>query len=313
MPFCLKAEQPPHPIVVSRVLITMSRILVAVVAACVLAGCGVGSTTVISKEKPENAAASSTLSGRWKGSIELPKKENDPANEMARGMAEMLGDTLSLEFPAEGKFRLSMMGMPVEGALTLDGDKVNLNPELIGGLPPEEAAKQNASSGTAADIERFKKPMKGTLSADKKTITLEGDKPDDGKLVFTYVEPRKPGPDSVSADEKSWVGLYKPDLSRLDESKLSEEDRKQLPMMKSVLGASTITLSADNVAEIVLVMDMKGTWKLKDGNVVIEFPKETTENGSSQAEPMTLVPQKDGKSLELVNSGGGPSVTFVRG
>lgn len=106
----------------------MRRIFVYASAVLLLAsfGCGSGSETSVSggstESKPPRAVVAE---GRYKGRIEMPKKKAgekaDPMEDMGRAMGEAMGGMMagmmSLEILPGDKFKLSMMGIPIEGPI----------------------------------------------------------------------------------------------------------------------------------------------------------------------------------------------------
>src|SRR5688500_12816055 len=85
----------------------------ALVLALALAGCGAFDNGAVAVDATETKHAPK-LAGKWQGEIDSGAAANsdDPAAAFAKGMEQMLGAMIELEFPSEDRFRLSMMGLP---------------------------------------------------------------------------------------------------------------------------------------------------------------------------------------------------------
>lgn len=142
-----------------------------------LVGCGSGSSEA-------------NVVGKWKGELKMPSlSKDDPMAKMAEGLMGMMA--MNVEFKADHKFTLTMMGMPIEGDWAMSGNTVTLTPTTVMGLTPEEAKKKFKSSGSLSSSQDDpSKPIKLEMQSDGKTMKALDDngKPGDsskGELVFT--------------------------------------------------------------------------------------------------------------------------------
>ena len=105
--------------------------------------------------------------GHW--TVEVPAEA--ASNPMAASMSKMV----TLEFPDEKTFKLTMI-FPIEGTVAVSGTHVTLTPTKVMGMDPK-------SMGGSADSQT---PMQADLSSDGNTLTIQpGANSKDGKpIVF---------------------------------------------------------------------------------------------------------------------------------
>jgi len=310
--------------VVIGVAVGASMLLPARTVVTNLSSGGIDSSESMSQAPKEDP--NKDILGPWKGKLELPKSDKDDLGAaMAEAMLSPFADSLELELSEGGKFRLSMMGMPIEGSFTVDGSTITLKAETAMGLTPEEAAKKNAESksGTKVDVESMKEPMIGTISADKSKITLrnepkKGEKPDPsaGEMVFVRDTsgPKVVDKPTVTAEEAKLVGEYRADASRIKESDLKPEDKADIEMIRSMLGSARVTLSADNTFDMRLMVSLSGTWKVAGGKLTLNPTGAMgMSDGKSSGDPMTFLIEDGGNLLHAEDqSKASPLLYFVR-
>jgi hypothetical protein len=91
-----------------------------------------------------------------KASRPKPKNEEERmAQEMADAFAQAMGAMMSFELTIneDHTFVLTMMGMPIEGPWTQNGDRLTLTPEKVMGMSPEDFEKKEGTSVNINDKE----------------------------------------------------------------------------------------------------------------------------------------------------------------
>lgn len=258
----------------------------------------------------------------WKGELKMPEaKKDDPGAQMGEAMVKMFTAGLKLEFPDEGHFKLTLMGMPMEGDVERNGDSLTLKPMRLMGMTPEEAKK--ASKNSSAMSDDFSKPIEGTISADGGTIVLKGKKAEEGEMVFVRgTADTDPGSgaqsastkSTVTSEESAWVGRYKADPATLDESKLTDEQKADLPMVKAALSTATVDLRADNTFTMTMMLDFEGDWKIENGLVRLNPTKAMgMEAGKDSKNDPILFELRDGKLWAQPKKPGDPTFAFTKG
>lgn len=277
----------------------MRRMFIYASAVLLLAsfGCGSGSESSVSsggvtESKPPQAALSV---GRYKGRIELPKKtpgeKPDAMEDMGRAMGEAMGGMMagmmSLEILPGDKFKLSMMGIPIEGPVTVDGDKITLTPKTIAGLTPEEAKKQNPDSKIDAS------PMKGQIKGT--AIHITQGKPEEGELVFELQAAKKSGPETVANAEKPLVGSWKGEMV------VTPKDQQEKKMLEGMKDSVSLDLRADNTYTLNIMFELQGKWKASGGKIDLGIPKMAgmPEGGKESGEPMSGTISSDGSTITM--------------
>ncbi len=300
-------------------MVGMNRISVLVaLAALLVVGCGqkgsgaLGAKGDGASSSPETSKGP-TLVGKWKGELKMPEtSKDDPAAKLGEAFASMMLGSLSLEFKTEDTFSLSLMGIPVEGKVKRDGNKLTLTPETAMGMTVEEAKKQNPMAKTD--------PMEAEISADGKEITLKDkdSKPSEGVMVFKRREDsaKKSGPSTVSDAEKALVGSYGAELHGAKPEGLSEKDAGELKMAEAMLKGASLELFADNTFHLNFMFEMEGKWHVKDGvcNLKMEKMLGMPEGGksTSKSDDMNLRVESGGKLVNDQAGPGGAKMAFVK-
>lgn len=260
----------------------------------------------------EGAKASGAgIVGKWRGEISVDVGDpSDPAAAMAQQFAAMFSGNLRLEIDSKHQFTMSLMGVPIEGSVKTSGNKVTLDPATIAGLSKAEAQAQQPNS----KIET----LSGTLSADGKTLTLMGDNPAEGKMIFRRdTRPaRKIGPSKVSGElEKSLVGRFAADPKSLDADGSPEQAR----MLRSLVGSMTLVLHPDRTFDLLSFMDIWGTWEAKGDRLYLRPVElmgmsvaEAKAKGTT-ASPMEATISSGGMVLSIAEGGpGGSELRFKK-
>lgn len=296
----------------------------AICSALIITGCGAGTETVTDKSSKDGTItqtkpAVSSIAGKYKGEIELPKKEEtkdakadttkDLGKDLGEAMAEGLTDvftsiiSMELEITPDDKFTLSMMGIPVTGSLTRAGDQITLTPEKVMGMTKEEFEKQQAAQGKKVG-EQDMSPMKGTVRPDG-SIVLEDNKgkAGEGSMVFKKATEKPVGAATVASGEKGLVGEYK---AKIDPAKLKPEEKQ---MAEAMMGSISLKLSADNTFSMKMMMDIEGKWSVQGDRVILKADKAAGFTTTDGKDPEMKI-EKDG-SLTPIGSDG-PPFTFVK-
>jgi len=119
------------------------------------------------------------LEGKYKGEMKMGSSQAGGKNgEVARQMAGMLANSLSLELKKDKTFTMQML-FPLEGSWSLDGTTLMLTPTKFMGMSVSDMAK------TGSNANNRQQPMKFAVSDGGDTLTSVNDKPgDDTSLVF---------------------------------------------------------------------------------------------------------------------------------
>ena len=261
------------------------------------------------------AGKNGDIVGRWDGKIDLPKpSKDDPMAQMAGSMAKMFLGSLSLEFRPDSTFTLNVM-VPIEGTYTREGRNLTLKPKTIAGLTEAEATKLSKSKGMAT---REIKLLKGTISANGRSISIKGDDQKGGDLVFARAAPEKPVVSSVKADERPFVGTWRGEVDVHPSATATAEEKERALMTARMLKDTlNLQLRADNTFKMRMMMELEGRWSVKGGKVVL---KVTGLAGmgrptSGTSEPLELIISEGGNSLTASkkDADGTESLTFRRG
>jgi hypothetical protein len=202
--------------------------------------------------------------GKWKGELKVESSsKEEPFAQMGEAFAKMLLGNPTLELEPGNRFKLTMMGIPIEGTYVQRGHDLELTAETAMGMTVEEVKK--------TDPKFAQEKLIGTISEDGVTITLvdKDAKPEEGKFVFTRAtdEPEKQTASSVSGREKDLVGSYRAELSQEMPANLSPEKQQEWQFGEAMLKTAELTLRADNSFKLNLMLEMEGKWKL-EGNLV---------------------------------------------
>jgi hypothetical protein len=278
------------------------RTTIALFAALLLGLVGCGAKSSETAQQGESKPANSVV-GKWRGKVKVaadPKDES--AAKLAESMASMFGDFL-LEIKDDNTFELSVLGMPTTGKVEIRGNAITLTPTHVMGKTVEEFRKQHKGDSNAGQ------PMSGTISADFAVISVKDENQPNNRLEFTRdtTKPREIGAETVTAEEKAWVGTY---AAVLAPARLKPEDKD---MANALIAKTKLELFHDNSFTMMMGMEVEGKWKMEKGNVVLTATKinGTEEKPGSSNKPIALVPK--GKTLEpLPTDGNAPPFNFVR-
>jgi len=263
-------------------------------------GSGSGSGKGSGTASGGGASATSDIIGKWKGDIKMPEtNKDDPMAKMGEAMAQMFLGNLTLEFVEGGKFKLTMMGMPVEGSVSRKGNEIELTPETVLGMTVEEARKMNAEN-KGAELMKNDEPMLGTISADGSEITLKGksDK-SGGEMVFKRAkdEPEKPVKSTVAAAEQGFVGEWGAEMEGAAPASMTDKEKQEWKMAEMMVKSATLNLRADNTFRMTLMFDFEGTWKKEGDVLVLKMTKALGMDGGT--------PSADNEDLKLRSEAGG--------
>ena len=241
----------------------MKRIGLFFVLAALLAtaGCKNGVMGIGGPKTPD-------ITGKWKGEIQMPEaSKDDPMAKLGQAMGQMMLGNLTLEFLPGDKFRLTMMGMPIEGSYTRDGNELAMKAESAMGMSAAELKKQDP---------KFNSDMlKATVSEDgtKITVRSENARASEGEMVFNRYteEAKKETASTVSNAEKNLVGSYSCELKADRPEKMTPQEESEWKMGEALMKSASLDLHADNTFKIVLMLEMTGTWKVEGDEVKLHM------------------------------------------
>jgi hypothetical protein len=202
------------------------------------------------------------IAGKWKGEVKMPAtKADDPAAKMAEAFTQMFTGNLSLEFTSGDHFKLTMMGMPLEGKVARKGLNLTLTPETAMGMPIEEVKKTNPNFKEGDKLE-------ATIAEDGSSITVKSK-----QLVFTRFkeEPKKEVASTVSSDEGSLVGHYGAQREGQKPANMTPKDEKDWKMAEAMLKSSSLELNKDNTFKMNLVFNLEGQWHVQSGKLTLHM------------------------------------------
>lgn len=242
--------------------------------------------------------------GKWKGEIEMPKaSKDDPMAEFGSAFAKMFLGNLTLEFTENDRFKMTMMGIPVEGKVERKGLELTLTAETAAGMPMDEARKNNPATPK-------NDKMSATIAEDGSKIAIKGtdDKTGEPGMVFTRWkdEPKKDVKSTVSAEEEKVLGTYKPDVQASKPANMDAKAAEEWKMGEMLLASATLDLRADNTFTLNLMLEMEGSWKIQGGRVVLHMEKlaglPDDGKSTSKSDDLNLLIKSDG-SLEADKAG----------
>lgn len=236
-------------------------LLFAFAALMAVAGCKGGVMGIGGPKSPD-------ISGKWKGEIKMnASSKDDPMAKFGEAMAQMMLGNLTLEFLPGDKFKLSMMGMPIEGSYQRSGNELTLKPEQAMGMSAEEMKESDPKFSTDT--------LKATVSEDGTQITVRNDKgkTEEGEMVFKrYTEDaKKDVASTVSGAEKPLVGSYKCEFEGEKPAKMTAQEESEWKMGEAMMSAATLDLYADNTFKINLMLEMTGKWKVEGGEAKLHM------------------------------------------
>lgn len=244
----------------------------ALSAALLISVCGCSKQDSVTQSGANPAAesggatqASNSLMGTYKVVIDMPEgKKDDPGAEFGKAMTGMLAGGAKLEIQDGNRFKLTLMGMPVEGPYTLDGKKITLTPDKVMGMTPAEAQKMNPNG--KMDMT----PMVGIVSDDFKTIEIQPDKKGQAGMKFSKEAsvPKGPIKETVNETEKAWVGEYSGNVEM--PAPKDDKEKQEQAMAKAMAASLSLNLKADNTFTMNMMFELEGTWSAADGKIDIE-------------------------------------------
>lgn len=252
------------------------------------------------------------ITGKWKGKLEMPKTDEDnPFAKMGEAMAGMFTGGMTLEFPTGDSFKLTMMGMPIEGKVERKGLDLTLTAERAMGMTVEELKK------SSEDFSKDKFSAKISEDGSKITLIEEGQKPEEGTMVFERAkdEPAKEVVSTVNADEKAHVGSYSAKMEGKKPDGMSEEKEQEFKMAEAMVSSASLELRADNTFTINLMFEMGGTWKVEKDEVVLHMTKMmglSDEGSSSSNDDMKLTIGSGGRLTTDKDGPSGMTLVFTK-
>lgn len=231
-------------------------------AALLVVGCNKSASTGATSP----AEVKKSYVGKWVGNPEMPKVDKqDPSAEMAAGMMKMMG-SIQLEFESETRFKMTMLGMPIEGKVTQEGDTLTLQPETLMGMTPEEARKDSS-------MKMEEKPIKLKLSADGTKLSSIPEKKEEPVLVF---ERGKPEPKHETTMTESgdlalvgtWGGVIEmPPLG----PDATEAEKRELKSTEQMSKSLKLDLRGDGTFKLDIMIEIEGKWK-REGSKITMTP-----------------------------------------
>jgi hypothetical protein len=274
---------------------TMKRSTCAlfVAATLLLGGCG----NSLMKRQPD-------IVGKYRGEIQMPESsKDDPGAALAKGMADMMSGMMSLEILPENKFRMTAMGIPLDGSYTRSGDKLTLTATKIFGMTAADAAKNPDFKATNMD-----EPIEAEVREDGKVIAFVPKSETGETTLFRRIPNEESstsdGPRTVKSSEAGFVGSYAGDKSTLDESKLKGDNKQDPAVLRAIIESASLTLKANNQFDLMLMMELKGTWNFVNGKVELTPSSAGGMSGADfKADKLVLTPKPDGLFLDAKSDG----------
>lgn len=258
--------------------------------------------------QPGASVASNTqgLKGRWK--MDIGASATDKASaDMARAMGSLAN--VSIDFDGSKAFTMLMMGVPVGGSYTEQGDKVHFVPETVLGKTFDEWKKmpQDANNPTNKMAEQLK-PFDGTVDQKAGTITISNLGNDNKAVIFKREVPEDESKlaSTVKPEEKILVASYKGKMEIPETNDPAKAQQNE--MMKSMMQNLSLRLRQDNTFKMNLGLELEGTWSVEGGKVLL---KPSLAAGSKDEKPMDLTVSADGKTLSRSEEGKG-KLEFTR-
>ena len=282
--------------------------------ALALIGCESHSSTTYIPAKSATVAATTLppeLIGKWKGKVnQKPVDKTNPGAKLGEALTDMFTEGLTLEFPDDSHFKMTFMMIPVEGKVERTGKNLTLITEKVAGMTEAQAKELQQPGAKGPD---FNEPLNAQISEDGKSILLLGTKSATESVTFTRdTETEKPVFSTVSTAESPYVGKWSPDMSTVDISSMSAEEKKDWPNSKAIIEGSSIELKADNTFKFSIMVEIEGKWKV-DGNRIRMTPGAMMGMDSKDAkqDPIWLTPNGDLLMIESEN-GKGPKLGYRR-
>jgi hypothetical protein len=221
----------------------------------------------------------------WTGEFKATDQE-DPASKLAEAFMSMLG--FRMELGPENNYKMWLMGVPIHGTYSITGNNITLTSLGAGGMSWAEFEKTQQPD-QAQGLEDAKRPLNGTISADRQSIEIESpDSETKGMIVFTREKPEAdPIESTVSMEEAPLVGQW---MGVLDLSKMEFESEGERSMAAAMAEQIDLNLRADNTFRMRMIMDFKGTWSVKNGELVL--------NSEDGGDPGVFVVRDGGATLQ---------------
>ena len=250
-------------------------------------------------------------------------KSADPAStdKNAQAMADMMLKMMSnikLRIGEGNTYKISMMGMPLEGHYAINGNMIHFVPEKAAGKTADEWRKLDSSGRGSTTPEM--QPTDALLSSDAQTITfLNKDDPKAQGLVFRRVAviEEKSRLLTVSGDvEKQLVGHFDgtiviPQSEKDRLAKGDEKERQAAEAAQMMMESMDLDLHQDNTFEMNMMVDLAGTWKVS-GNQIILTTTASADAQSQKPREMAFTISPDGKTISARDPKGESSIVFTK-
>ncbi len=250
------------------------------------------------------------VTGQWYGKA---KPTNPADKEDARLAALTAGAQLELILDKDGRFKMTMMGTPMEGSYEAESEAVTLKIETVMGQRIDDP-----NAPAAFMLQELKEPIEGTIEGEGKTLFFPGkkDKPGEADMTFTRDKPAqdKVGPRTVAAAEAPLVGEYvfddsyappkKPRTGKETPREIAREKAQEFS--RNMSKGMRLTLREDNTFQVELMVLMKGSWKRSKGELIltIKEPKEMLAYSGGEKPEMRARIAPDGRLLMLNDKSG---------
>lgn len=260
----------------------------------------------------ESSVSAASLVGRYRTEIEVPDgKADEPGKALTKGLADMFGSMTELEVLENNRFRLAVVGMPIEGRVVIEGSSVTLFPETLMGMTEEELKKHPEAKKQSFS----KEPMEATVEEDGQVIRLKGVEAQEGAMVFRRVkeEPKKPVADKVAPSDQMFVGEWSASV-RPPNRELTEAEQQEMQMARALVATSTLELRKDYTFYFKMMLEFEGTWKITNSTLVLSPTKMMgmDTSGSKDAKPMEMKVEAGGKNLVMSEEPGKGALVYTK-
>lgn len=284
--------------------------------ALVGAGCQGGKTTASgeasgsktsegSTKSGETSTANSGVLGKWYAHMDLGTDKDNPMAGMAEAMGSMM--LPELEIMDGGKFKMSMMGIPVEGDWKQEGETLTISPKTVMGMEKDAFEKMQKTKGGNGSMDEDL--ILKVIDGGKALEAVDKNKSSAGSLIFKREKPAssiksdtpKEGPSSVAGNESEFVGAYSSKVETTKEP-TTDEEKSEVEMVKAMSSSIKLELRKDNSFVLNLMVEMSGKWKRIDNKIQLkpEIVMGMKSDGKNDNEkPMDLEIQ--GSNLVLLN------------
>jgi hypothetical protein len=297
-----------------RTLVFLFAILLTVTGCT---GGGTKASSPTSNSGGSTSAQAGPLSGDWEGTFVA--ESDDDAAKAAADMMKMF-EPVDLQFKPNNAYELKIMGMPMEGTYSRQGNAITLTPTLVMGKSREELEAARKESNTIrVDPEDAFKPMEGTITADGKEILLKNPAPANGQagaaMRFRPRAEEGPRTTTVKAEEKPFVGRYSGAVE-LPKEQTQSMGKTEREMAEAMMRTIELRLREDNTFILSLAMRMEGKWSISGKTLTLSFTSPDT-SGEAGATPSTTETQRfevrdGGRTLVSLDKKEQGVVTFTR-